>query len=169
MDINIRRSRPDENEQLTKISFAAKRYWNYQEEYFEIWKSELTINQDYINNNEVFAAEVNGGLAAYYSIIEVKQEFMAGQTLVEKGSWLEHMFVLPKWIGCGIGRMMYEHMKSFCRSKGIKELRIFADPNAKGFYEKMGAIYIEERPSSIEERTVSLYLDRYNIQINNML
>lgn len=159
MNINIRRVREQEHEQLTKISFAAKRYWNYPEEYFEIWKSELTITEDYINNNEVFTADVDGSLAAYYSVVEVKQEFMAGQTLVEKSYWLEHMFVLPKWIGCGIGRMMYEHMKSLCRSQGIEELRIFADPNAKGFYEKMGAIYIEERLSSIEGRTVSLYLD----------
>lgn len=159
MDVDIRRARPNEHEQLTRISFAAKRYWYYPEEYFEIWKSELTISEDYINNNEVFAVDVDGGLSAYYSVAEVKQEFMAGQTLVEKGFWLEHMFVLPKWIGCGIGRKMYEHMKSLCRSKGIKVLRIFADPNAKGFYEKMGALYIEERPSSIPGRTVSLYLD----------
>lgn len=160
MDVDIRRARQNENKQLTRISFAAKRYWNYPEEYFEVWKSELTISEDYINNNDVFAAEEDGVLAAYYSVVEVKQEFMAGQTLVEKGFWLEHMFVLPKWIGCGIGRKMYEHMKSLCKSKGISELRIFADTNAKGFYDKMGAIYIEERPSSIEGRTVSVYLDR---------
>ena len=52
-------------------------------------------------------------------------------------------------------------MQKKCAGKwGVSELRIFADPNAKGFYEKMGAEYLEERPSSIEGRTVSLFLER---------
>ena len=160
MEIIIRRAEPSEHEELTRISFAAKRYWNYPEQYFDIWKDELTITEKYIEDNLVFVAEKKGEAAAYYSVVEVKQEFFAGETKVEKGFWLEHMFVLPKFIGSGIGRLMYEHAKKVCREKRINEFRIFADPNAKGFYQKMGAVYIEERPSSIEGRTVGLFLCR---------
>ena len=160
MKINIRKAKPEEHEMLTQISFAAKRYWDYPQEYFDIWKDELTISEDYIKNNTVFVVEASGEPAAYYSIVEVKQEFIVGRTKVEKGFWLEHMFVLPKHIGGGIGRAMYAHMKGFCKDNGIAQLRIFADPNAKGFYEKMGAVYIEERPSSIEGRTVSLFMEK---------
>jgi GNAT superfamily N-acetyltransferase len=160
MDIKIRKAKPQEHEILTEISFAAKRYWDYPQEYFDVWKDELTISEDYIKNNIVFAAEADATLAAYYSVVEVKQDFMAGRTKVEKGFWLEHMFVLPKFIGGGIGGALYAHMKDFCNDNGIAELRIFADPNAKGFYEKMGAVYIEERPSSIEGRTVSLFMEK---------
>ena len=158
MKIRIRNAKPSEHEILTQISFAAKRYWDYPQEYFDVWKDELTISEDYIKNNTVFVAEADGEPTAYYSLVEVRQEFMAGKTKVEKGFWLEHMFVLPQFIGKGTGRTMYEHMKEYCRSSSIDRLHIFADPNAKGFYERMGAQYAEERPSSIEGRTVSLYM-----------
>ena len=159
MEVIIRQAKPEEHETLTQISFAAKKYWNYPQEYFDVWKDELTISEDYVKDNSVFVAEADGEPTAYYSIVEVKQEFRAGKTKVEKGFWLEHMFVMPEYIGKGIGRAMYAHMKEHCRSKLIDKLRIFADPYAKGFYEKMGATYIKERPSSIEGRTVSLYLE----------
>ena len=161
MKIYIRQAQPEEHEILTQISFAAKKYWNYPQEYFDVWKDELTISEDYVNNNTVFVAEADGEPAAYYSLVEVKQEFIAGKTKVEKGFWLEHMFVLPEFIGKGIGSAMYAHMKEHC-GQGIfdrQSSRIFADPNAKGFYERMGAQYIEERPSSIDGRTVSLYME----------
>jgi hypothetical protein len=39
----------------------------------------------------------------------------------------------------------------------IDKVNIFSDQNAKGIYEKIGAFYLGESPSSIEGRTVSLY------------
>jgi len=157
MELFIRQARADEHKILTVISFAAKRYWDYPEEYFAIWKDELTITEKYIDDNVVFAAQSGEGIAAYYSIVQVEEDFFAGETLVEKGFWLEHMFVLPELIGKGIGKAMYRHALNFCRSSNIEQLRIFADPNAKGFYEKMGAKYEKERPSGIEGRDVGLY------------
>ena len=85
VQVVIREAKPEEHEELTEISFAAKRYWNYPQEYFDVWKDELTISGDYVKNNAVFAAEAGGSLAAYYSIVEVKREFFAGETKVEKG------------------------------------------------------------------------------------
>jgi hypothetical protein len=35
------------SERLTEIAFSAKKYWNYPNEYYEIWKNELTINEEY--------------------------------------------------------------------------------------------------------------------------
>ena len=48
MEISIRRALPTDALFLTSISFGAKRYWNYPEEYYEIWHDELTITKDYI-------------------------------------------------------------------------------------------------------------------------
>jgi maltose O-acetyltransferase len=44
-----------------------------------------------------------------------------------------------------------------CKELGIEKLYIFSDPNAKGFYLKIGADYINESPSSIDGRTVALF------------
>ncbi|MBA3028704.1 MAG: hypothetical protein FP816_07830 [Desulfobacteraceae bacterium] len=63
----IRPAHTDEAEILTQISFASKGYWKYPENYFEIWKNELTISSDYIEKNDVFVFEVDGATIGYYS------------------------------------------------------------------------------------------------------
>lgn len=103
MKITIRPAKDTENGVLTNISFASKRYWNYPEEYFDVWRTELTITSDYINANIVFVAEVDEKVVGYFSIVEVQKDFFTGQVMVRKGFWLEHIFILPGFIGQGIG------------------------------------------------------------------
>ncbi|WHH61579.1 GNAT family N-acetyltransferase [Petroclostridium sp. X23] len=67
----------------------------------------------------------------------------------------------PQYIGIGIGKKLMHYASAVCKEKGISCLNIFSDPNARGFYDKLGAKYMGESPSSIENRTVSLY--EYNI------
>ena len=155
--INIRRAKNDENNILTEISFASKHYWNYPEEYFEIWRDELTISQSYINENRVFVVEYKERVIGYFSIIEVKEDFWAGKVFVKQGFWLEHIFIVPDYIKKGIGSKLIKFATKYCKENNIGLLNIFSDPNAKGFYEKIGAKYISEYESSIENRTVFLY------------
>ena len=62
------------------------------------------------------------------------------------------MFIDPPYIGKRIGRQMFNHLKAFCLDKGIPELNILADPNAAGFYLKMGFQRIGRHPSRPEGR-----------------
>ena len=142
---------------MTDISFASKRYWNYPEEYFAVWKDELTITPSYIQNNIVYIAELDGQAVGYFSLVEVKEDFWAGKVFVNKGIWLEHIFILPTVIGKGIGSQLIAALRKKCKELLVEKVYIFSDPNAKGFYDKIGACYIGESPSSIEGRTVSLY------------
>ncbi len=157
MKITIRPAKDDENGVLTNISFASKKYWNYPQEYLNVWRTELTVTSDYINTNIVFVAEVDGNVVGYFSIVEVKEDFFTGQFMVRKGFWLEHIFILPEFIGQGIGTDLMATAKKICAKTNIDRLYIFSDPNAKGFYDKLGAKYINESPSNIEGRTVSLF------------
>ncbi len=61
------------------------------------------------------------------------------------------------FIGQGVGKQLIEHMKNMCRGKSIEQLYIISDPHAKGFYEKVGAIYEKEIPSKIEGRILPVY------------
>jgi len=157
MNINIRKANCHEHSILTEISFAAKRYWNYPEEYFEIWKEELTITQEYIEKNIVYVAEIDGEVIGFFSIVNVPEDFWTGKVFVEKGFWLDHLFIRPEYIRKGVGTKLMRYVNYVCKEKGIKCLNIFSDPNAKGFYDKIGARYIGESPSSIENRTVSMF------------
>ena len=149
----IRPAKKEEAEILTKISYKSKRYWNYPQEYFDIWKNELTISPEYIEKNEVFVFELSGAVVGYYSLVELPEDIEVSGITIKKGFWLEHMFIEPENIGKRIGTKMFDHLNKRCLLKDMNELGILADPNSRGFYEKMGCIYICDYPSTIKYRT----------------
>ncbi len=157
MELTIRRALATDALFLTSISFGAKRYWNYPEEYFEVWHDELTITEDYIEQNIVYVAQKKDTIIGYFSIVDVNQEHWNGEVFISQGYWLDHIYIRPAYIRSGIGTELMEYAQEYCRENGIEKLYIFSDPFANGFYEKLGATYIKESPSSIENRTVSLY------------
>jgi RimJ/RimL family protein N-acetyltransferase len=149
----IRAARLDEAGVLTDISFASKGYWQYPPEYFEIWKGELIISPEYVGKNDVFVCEVEREIAGYYSVVTLTKDIEVSGIRLERGVWLEHMFLLPGYIGKGFGTKMVDHLRKWCRATGTYRLGILADPNSRGFYEKMGCRYVMEYPSTIEGRT----------------
>jgi GNAT superfamily N-acetyltransferase len=144
--VEIRKARPEESEELTAISFAAKRHWDYPEAYFDVWVEELTIAEEYIRKNHVYAAEVDDAVVGYYSIV-----------CNDRGFWLEHIFIQPDYIGKKIGTQLMRHAEALCRNLNCKKLMVLADPHSRGFYEKLGVKYVREVPSNIEDRTVSYF------------
>src|SRR6266581_1347827 len=101
MDIQIRRARLDEAEALTAIARAAKRHWGYPENWIARWKSDLTITSDFIANNEVFVAVVGGETAGCCALV-----------LVDSSAEVEHMWINPEYIGTGVGRALFMHVKA---------------------------------------------------------
>lgn len=141
---------------LTVLSFESKGHWEYPEEYFEIWKNELTITSEYIQKNDVFVWEEESKILGYYSIVKLKDDVEFAGIIIEKGYWLEHMFLLPVYLGRGIGTTLFAHLRKWCEMREIGELKILADPHSIGFYKKMGCKYQREYPSSIPGRTTPL-------------
>lgn len=157
MKITVRRAVPEDSHALTRLSFAAKGYWNYPQEYLNIWKDELTISAEYTEKNIVYAAEACSVLAGFYSIIHNKEDIVLGGSTISSGFWLDHLFILPRFIGKGLGTALIRHAKAVCGDIGCTRLNIFADPNSRGFYLKMGAVYIGEYPSSIPGRNIPVF------------
>src|SRR2546429_435166 len=69
MNLQIRRATPDEAEALTTLAHAAKRHWGYPEEWIEQWKTDLTITPDFVANNEVFVATIDGEIAGCCALV----------------------------------------------------------------------------------------------------
>ncbi|GAB6194301.1 GNAT family N-acetyltransferase [Desulfocastanea catecholica] len=151
--MKIRRALPEDSSTLTDISFKSKKYWEYPDKYFQIWKEELTITNSYITDNFVYVFEKNSSIIAYYSIINLAEQIKIQNIYLEKGYWLEHMFVLPEYIGQNIGRQMFYHLLKTCKRQIIQEISVLSDPNSKQFYLKMGFEYIRDIPSTIKNRT----------------
>lgn len=156
--MHIRRAKPLEYRTLTEISFASKRYWNYPDTYFEIWRDELTLTEKYIVDNDVFVFEQNNVVIGYYSIVTLQRDIVVSGIKFPKGDWLDHMFVMPKFLRQKIGSEMCKHVKTFCKENYLTQLHVLADPNSRGFYEKMGFEYQKEYPSTISGRTTPLLI-----------
>ena len=141
----IRRVIPDEADVLTQIAISAKRYWNYPERWMEIWIPELTFSSEYFEANESWVAEMNGSPIGFY-------------TLQDKSgnAWLGNLWVLPEYIGKGIGKQLFLHAVELARQRGYKTLQLEADPNAHGFYEKMGMVKIAEHQSEVDDQLRSI-------------
>lgn len=139
--IAIRKVKPEEADEMTRIALSAKSYWGYPERWMKIWAPQLTFSSEYFEENESWVLEAEGVPAAFY-------------TLQEKGGsgWIENLWVLPAFIGKGIGRRLFLHAAACSRQKGHLVLQLEADPNAHGFYEKMGMRKIGERKSEIERQ-----------------
>lgn len=154
----IRAAKPSEADILTDISFNSKKVWGYPDPYFEIWRKELTITPDYLDENTVFVFEINRLIIGYYSIVALKHDIDTSGIRVEKGHWLEHMFIVSKYLKQGIGTKLFNHLRARCKTNHIHKISLFSDPNAKKFYEKMGCHYIKDSPSTIPGRTTPLYI-----------
>lgn len=142
---------------LTDVAIAAKRHWPYPESYFDIWHKELTITCDYITAHIVYKIVYGDIVAGFYSIVQNAQDFFSGEVFVQKGFWLEHIFIRPKYHHQGMGWVLTDHAKQIAKSKGIDALLIFVDPYARGFYEKIGADFLYDSKSSIPGRMIPVY------------
>ncbi|MCL2689626.1 MAG: GNAT family N-acetyltransferase [Chitinispirillia bacterium] len=145
---------------LTEIAFSAKKYWNYPDEYYEIWKDELTITENYLKSYIVKIIVDNADnnvIKGFYSFRYNESEKQTGEILIEKGYWLDHMFLEQKYIGSGLGKTMFIDLVNEIKIRNGIFFNIFVDPFAVGFYEKMGCKFIRESKSSIKDRNIPVY------------
>lgn len=135
----IRYAVPDDAEGLSQIAIKAKAYWGYPQRWMEIWRPQLTFSPEYFEENESWAAEVNNQPIAFHTLQDK-----------DKNAWIENLRVLPEFIGQGVGRQLFLHAMFRSRELGYGILQLEADPNAVGFYEKMGMRKIGERHSEAD-------------------
>ena len=139
--VEIRRAAPEDAEALSRIAFAAKAHWEYPERWMERWREGLTIAPGFVEGNEVYAAVAEGEPAGFYALVG------EGPRIV-----LEHLWVLPERMGLGLGRALFGHALERAAALGAETLGIEADPNAEGFYRRMGARRVGEISYELDGR-----------------
>jgi GNAT superfamily N-acetyltransferase len=124
---------------LTQIAHDAKRYWGYPEHWIKHWQNDLTISSDFVEANPVFVAETDNQILGFYALI-----------IREDKAELDHLWVSPEHIGAGVGKELFLHAMQTAASRNVSEVEISSDPNAEGFYRKMGAHRLGEVVSEID-------------------
>jgi ribosomal protein S18 acetylase RimI-like enzyme len=137
--MEIRPARAEDAATLTAIAIAAKRHWGYPEHWIEIWTPLLTITPGFIAVADVRVAVAENEAAGFYALL------YSGERAT-----LEHFWVMPSFMGMGVGRDLLDHARARSRETGCQVMEIDSDPNAQGFYEKMGARKIGERTSEVD-------------------
>ena len=151
--MQIVRAKPEDAEALTEIAHAAKRHWGYPETWIESWRDTLTIRAEFIAANVAWCAMEDARAVGFYLL-----------TSESDGLHLDHLWILPDAMGRGIGRALFEHAVEEARTLGHRMLKIEADPNAEGFYTRMGARRVGETVTVIEGQRRELPLLVCNLQ-----
>jgi len=137
--MRIRRAIAAESTALTQIAHDAKRHWGYPEHWIRHWQDDLTLSPEYLAANPTFVAEKDDQLLGFYALI-IRQD----------KAELDHLWVAPEHIGSGVGKELFIHAMQSAARRNVSEIEILADPNAEGFYRKMGAHRIGEEVSEID-------------------
>jgi ribosomal protein S18 acetylase RimI-like enzyme len=137
--ISIQRVNPEQADRFTHIALAAKAHWGYPKHWLEIWRPQLTFSPEYFRENESWAAMLDEAPVGFYTL-GAKNE----------NAWLENLWVLPEHIGKGLGKSLFLHAVELSRRRGYRVIQLEADPNAVGFYEKMGMHKVRERHSEVD-------------------
>jgi GNAT superfamily N-acetyltransferase len=141
----IRPAAENEASVLTNIALDAKRHWGYPEHWIKHWESDLTISADFIRDNHVYVAEDEGEIRGFYALC------VAGNK-----AELEHMWVMPAVIGTGVGKELFLDAMERAAKLDVSSVEISSDPNAAGFYKRMGAMQIGETDSVVDGQTRKL-------------
>ena len=141
--LEIRRAGAADAEALTHLAHAAKRHWRYPEEWIALWRRDLTVPPEFIERYPVHCATEAATVVGFYAL-----GFAAADCE------LEHFWVAPARMGTGVGRRLFAHARDLARGIGAPRLGISADPNAEGFYARLGARRIGDVPSTPAGRTL---------------
>ncbi len=111
----------------------------------ELWRPGLEVSPGFVRDNEVYVAVSEGEPVGFYALV-------GGG----RGLDLEHLWVLPAWIGTGLGQKLFGHAMRRAQELGARTLTIESDPNAEGFYRRMGARRAGENVYELEGRERAL-------------
>ena len=145
----LRLAKPEDAEALTALAIAAKSHWGYSDAFMAAAHAELAISPADIASRPFIVAEL------------LEQETQPVAVYCVGGSppkgELSLLWVRPGMMGLGLGRMLWQDMLTRSAERGFTEISVHADPNAEGFYVRMGAEKIGERESdSIPGRMLPL-------------
>jgi GNAT superfamily N-acetyltransferase len=131
--VHIRPPAPDEGERLREIAIAAKSHWGYDLGRVKEWAAMGDFSPTGLRRKEVFVAETQGRAVGWAA-------------LITRGDvcWLDDLWIEPDWMGTGTGSRLFRRAAERGKELGAQRLEWEAEPNAIGFYEKMGGRYLRD-------------------------
>jgi GNAT superfamily N-acetyltransferase len=137
-ETRIRPARTEEAAMLTALTVRSKAYWGYSDDFMTKFAALMQVRPETIVSDVVMVMEDYDGIIGYYSLEEPHGDSIT----------LENLFMEPARIGKGYGRDLLRHALATAKARGYKTVLLESEPNAEGFYQKMGAVRYGEREST---------------------
>jgi GNAT superfamily N-acetyltransferase len=131
---------------LSIIALKSKSFWGYADEMLESWTTDLTVSEKMIEEMIVYKFISDTKIIGFYILNQPK----------EKSIELEFLFVLPSFIGKGIGSQLINHAFKKAKNLNCNLVTLLADPHAVPFYESKGFTIAGEKESAIPGRFLPL-------------
>jgi ribosomal protein S18 acetylase RimI-like enzyme len=145
MSVAVGRAAEGDCDALTALAHAAKRSWGYAEDLIRLWRADLTVRAALVRGGRVYVATDAGEIVGFYALGDAPPALE-----------LEHLWVRPDRMRQGVGTTLLAHAIVTARAAGATAITIASDPNAVGFYERMGARRVGEVPSTPAGRVLPL-------------
>ena len=127
---------------LSEIAMISKSFWGYTKQQLDSLVDDLTVSEKLILETHTFNFLVEDKIVGFY-ILNQQQN---------NNCELEMLFVLPNFIGKGIGKQLLQHAFKKAKNLKVKTVALLADPNAVAFYTSQGFKIIYKKESSIAGR-----------------
>lgn len=148
--MNFRKADLSDREYLGDLAYGSKSFWGYNQDFLESCREDLEVTEEEIKNDLVYILEENGKTLGFYLFSYKLNE-------------LDALFIDRDYIQKGYGKVLWEHLILELSLRGIREFGIVADPNAAGFYRRMGAKEVR-KVQSLRDRDRKLVLFEYKME-----
>ena len=122
--VTIRAAEPADDDRLRELTFESKAYWGYDRDFVSSWAAGLTFE----SGPERWVAELDGEIVAWAALVPPADGVAV----------LDDLWVDPVRLGDGLGSRLFQVAVERARELGAERLEWGAEPNAVGFYEKVG-------------------------------
>jgi GNAT superfamily N-acetyltransferase len=122
--VTVRPAGPADHARLRELTFESKAHWGYERGLVRLWADNLGFEP----GQERWVAEVDGEIVGWAGLIPP----------AEGVAVLDDLWVAPAAMGRGLGGRLFRLAAERARELGAERPEWGADPNAVGFYEKLG-------------------------------
>jgi GNAT superfamily N-acetyltransferase len=140
----IRQAEAGDDARLREITAVGKGHWGYDRARVADWVAGLDLGA----LDETWVAEADGRVVAWLGLL-----------LGPSVCILDHLWVEPDSFGRGIGSELFRFGADRARGRGANWLQWESEPDATGFYEKLGAVQVGATLSSWGRELPVMQLD----------
>lgn len=137
---------PGDDDLLTQTAMSSKSIWGYSDQLMAIWRPDLTLSREYILANEVVKVYDDDVFVGFFSLVKTG----------DKSLEIDHLWLVPGRTKQGYGQRIFERIRAFARKNGYTTATLIADPNAIGFYKKMGGRVIGKHQGKVKDRVLDI-------------